>query len=272
MCRSILFEKKNKNEKRERERSSLSVDHKADEEIEQESNLEEERSHAEKEHTKQELINMKSDLETSRQRTAQSLHDKINKEKERAQMLNERLEKEKLKKLSETFEREKEKKEELKKQLHAAKYETLVSKELRKTELQDMEAKLLGLRLKQFKISKLFMDLKNAEKVDICFLIDSTGSMSGVINEVKTVINRIIERLTKRFKDLALRCAFVGYRDIDDGGDRVCVFKFSENPDEFRAFVSGVRATGGADECEDVRGSQRSIRSRNGPIRPPTSI
>ena len=192
LCRSILFEKKNKNEKRERERSSLFVDHKADEEIEQESNLEEERSHAEKEHTKQELINMKSDLETSRQRTAQSLHDKINKEKERAQMLNERLEKEKLKKLSETFEREKEKKEELKKQLHAAKYETLVSKELRKTELQDMEAKLLGLRLKQFKISKLFMDLKNAEKVDICFLIDSTGSMSGVINEVKTVINRIV--------------------------------------------------------------------------------
>ena len=127
------------------------------------------------------------------------------------------------------------------------------------SESKKLEATIARLELKQNQISKLFQNLKNSEKVDICFLVDSTGSMSRVINETKTVIHRIVDRLGKRFKDLALRCAFVGYRDIDEGSDRVCVFQFSKNAEAFKDFVGSVKAFGGADECEDVFGGLEQV-------------
>ena len=161
--------------------------------------------------------------------------------------------------MSATLESEKKRKQELEAKLHALKFDTLVTKEKLAGDTSDLEATIARLELKQHRISKLFEDLRNSEKVDICFLVDSTGSMSRVINETKTVIHRIVDRLGKRFKDLALRCAFVGYRDIDEGSDRVCVFQFSKNAEAFKDFVGSVKAFGGADECEDVFGGLEQV-------------
>jgi len=140
--------------------------------------------------------------------------------------------------------------QEIKKKL----FESIITKEQSKTELAAKEAKLLEIELKQKRISNIFYDLKQAEKVDICFLVDCTGSMSSYIVETKMVIHQMCDKLRTRFENFDLRMSFVGYRDHSDGIGRVVIFPFSKEVEEFKRFVSSVQATGGADECEDVFG------------------
>ena len=128
------------------------------------------------------------------------------------------------------------------------------TKEASKTTLKQAEARLLALKIKQTKISNIFAELKKAEKVDICFMLDATGSMASYIAEAKNVIHRIIDKLKARFQDFELRASFVGYRDHGDGPNRVTVYDFDQNVDSFKTFVASVVATGGQDQCEDIFG------------------
>ena len=83
--------------------------------------------------------------------------------------------------------------------------------------------------------------------------------MARFLEEAKTVIHRVTSKLASQFKNLKLRFSFVGYRDIDDGDNRVTVMNFSQNADDFKKFVSAIRANGGADECEDVFGGLEQV-------------
>lgn len=105
------------------------------------------------------------------------------------------------------------------------------------------------------------MELKYAEQVDICFMLDCTGSMYSYIKEAKTVVHRVVDKLAKKFPDFKLRCAFVGYRDHCDGSQRISVMPFGSEKDNFKAFVSNVKVTGGGDECEDVFGGLEAANS-----------
>ena len=49
----------------------------------------------------------------------------------------------------------------------------------------------------KLKISNIIDKLKLAQTVDVCFLVDCTGSMDQYIDEVKTIIKRGLEKLTK---------------------------------------------------------------------------
>jgi hypothetical protein len=188
------------------------------------------------------------------------LESKVKREADRCKLLEEKIAEKKAEASStKTLDEFRHKKEALLKEYNRAKFETMETKESRTAELSDMESKMLELKHRQAKISKLFSDLRNAEKVDICFMVDCTGSMSSYINEAKTVIHRIVDKLGKRFKDLRLRCAFVGYRDHSDGAQRVQAFGFTEDKDVFKAFVTTVAATGGADECEDIFGGLEEL-------------
>ena len=117
----------------------------------------------------------------------------------------------------------------------------------------------VDLEIRKTKIAKLFFELRMAEQVDICFMVDCTGSMSSYINEAKTVVHRVVEKLSKKFQDLKLRCAFVGYRDHCDHGDRVEVMRFTSDKDAFKARVTSVNATGGGDEAEDIFGGLEEV-------------
>ena len=116
-----------------------------------------------------------------------------------------------------------------------------------------------SLKLKNYRISKMFNELRNAEKVDICFLLDCTGSMAGYISEAKTVIHRVVDKLGKQFQDLQLNCAFIGYRDHSDGVNRISRLPFTKDKEAFKTFVSSVSAMGGADECEDIFGGLEEV-------------
>lgn len=131
---------------------------------------------------------------------------------------------------------------------------TEATREITKTELAKAEERWAKLDLQKKRISNIFYELKQAEKVDICFLVDCTGSMDSYITETKLVIHKIVDKLKTLYADFKLRVAFVGYRDHSDGNDRVTVFPFNSDIDAFKSFVSSVKATGGDDQCEDVFG------------------
>ena len=187
------------------------------------------------------------------------MHRKSREAKEKAESerrKNAEKEKEliKIKELEESSLKAKADRKRIEEEIARLKYTAPATRELEKSELRLAEAKLLELKIRRAHIASIFHELKQAEKVDLCFMLDATGSMSSYIAEAKTVIHKIVHQLADQFKDLELRVAFVGYRDHSDGEQRVTVLDFSEDKETFKTFVSSVEAKGGADECEDVFG------------------
>ncbi len=122
--------------------------------------------------------------------------------------------------------------------------------------IKKMESENRDLLVRERKkdIARILDEFKKAQMVDLCFLVDSTGSMCSCINAVKSKINTIVNQVKMVYPDLKIRLAFVGYRDVNDGGQRFSVLPFADSLGPFESFVGGVSATGGADQCEDIFG------------------
>ena len=52
--------------------------------------------------------------------------------------------------------------------------------------------------------------------LEVCLILDCTGSMSSWINRSKECFNEIIQSIKDQFKGMSVRFAFVGYRDVQD--------------------------------------------------------
>uniref|UniRef100_A0A914QHB4 VWFA domain-containing protein n=1 Tax=Panagrolaimus davidi TaxID=227884 RepID=A0A914QHB4_9BILA len=99
---------------------------------------------------------------------------------------------------------------------------------------------------------------ESARNIELCFLLDVTGSMQPHIDECRDSIKQIVEILkpTKtKYAGIAklLRLSLIGYRDHCDE-KQFEILNFTESPEEFREFVSSVPADGGGDQPEDVFG------------------
>lgn len=94
---------------------------------------------------------------------------------------------------------------------------------------------------------------KNAELV---FVIDSTGSMSGAIENVKTRITSFVNSLETQ--GVNLRIGIVEYRDIEeDGMDSTIIHELNHSPwmnstSEMVEVLNGISAGGGGDYPETV--------------------
>lgn len=94
---------------------------------------------------------------------------------------------------------------------------------------------------------------KNAELV---FVIDSTGSMSGAIKNVKTRITSFVNSLETQ--GVNLRIGIVEYRDIEaDGMDSTIIHELNHSPwmnstSEMVEVLNGISAGGGGDDPETV--------------------
>jgi hypothetical protein len=95
--------------------------------------------------------------------------------------------------------------------------------------------------------------------VDIVFVIDITGSMTPVIDQVKagalTFHDRLLQVMRHKDKYVSrLRLRVIAYRDYyDNASDAMFETPFFELPDEadrFTVYVSGLFADGGGDEPE----------------------
>lgn len=92
----------------------------------------------------------------------------------------------------------------------------------------------------------------------LCFLMDVTGSMEPQRDAVVAKIMEILLESDRRFPNVAIQVAFVGYRDVDHGGaGRYVTLPFTSNYDQWIAELQKIPCTGGGDEAEDVLGGMQ---------------
>lgn len=108
---------------------------------------------------------------------------------------------------------------------------------------------------KQARVKKLMKAMRKSEQVDLCFVVDCTGSMQPWIDSVKSGITDLYDAMYRKYDGCDLRVAFVRYTDYDQPeGSRTTWIDFTRSTSDFKTFVSGIRATGGEDPAEDVMG------------------
>ncbi|MCR5675770.1 MAG: VWA domain-containing protein [Lachnospiraceae bacterium] len=96
--------------------------------------------------------------------------------------------------------------------------------------------------------------------VDIVMCIDATGSMAPIIEEVKqnaiSFYQRFVDAMDENDKEVEqLRIKVIVFRDYDADSEPMTESEFFVLPDQaddFRAFVAGIEANGGADGPEDA--------------------
>jgi uncharacterized protein YegL len=87
--------------------------------------------------------------------------------------------------------------------------------------------------------------------LDVVFLLDTTGSMSGEIREAKERVRQLAEALREVRQGERVRIGVVAYRDRgDDFITRVS--DLSEDVETSYGFLASLRADGGGDGPEDV--------------------
>ena len=60
-----------------------------------------------------------------------------------------------------------------------------------------------------------FLHLSVVTQVDLCFMVDCTGSMTRWIEAVKNNVKQLRDRLEADYKGCDIRFAFVRYTDYD---------------------------------------------------------
>ena len=118
---------------------------------------------------------------------------------------------------------------------------------------------------------KISWDPKNPQ-IDVCFVLDTTGSMGTWINACRQHIVAILDSLqdstdgTDESDEVSMpvSCSFVSYKDFGDSG-HLEVHPWSDVADanamaELRSFISTLRASGGGDIEEDVAGGLEKAR------------
>jgi len=93
-----------------------------------------------------------------------------------------------------------------------------------------------------------------AKVVEMCIIMDCTGSMSAWIKHCKDTLKEVIDDSMEEDEGSAVRVAFVGYRDFCDKSI-YDVHDFTYLDTEMKKFISKRKAKGGGDAPEDVQGA-----------------
>ncbi|HET9770102.1 MAG TPA: VWA domain-containing protein, partial [Acidimicrobiia bacterium] len=88
-------------------------------------------------------------------------------------------------------------------------------------------------------------------KLDVLFLIDTTGSMGDEIDRLKDSVRSVSDRIAALPGDVDLRLGMTVYRDRNDLFV-TRTFDFTSSVDVFKAALAEVRADGGGDTPEDL--------------------
>ncbi|CAI2181312.1 11012_t:CDS:1 [Funneliformis geosporum] len=108
--------------------------------------------------------------------------------------------------------------------------------------------------LREKAITAALDNIKRSMNVDLCFVLDCTGSMSSHISAAKDCIIQVVDYMERTNPSIKIWVGFCGYRDYCDGHKRLETFNFTDSYDQFRRYVRNVQATGGGDVPEDVLG------------------
>ncbi|GMT16702.1 hypothetical protein PFISCL1PPCAC_7999, partial [Pristionchus fissidentatus] len=122
-------------------------------------------------------------------------------------------------------------------------------------------------KLRKKRIEEVFRRIRRARNVQLCFLVDVTGSMTSHLEAVKVSILDIVNKLTSvpsganepEVRAQSMEVGFVAYRDFGDSGDwgselhKVLPFVAASDV-SMKSFCDSLRTGGGGDFCEDVVG------------------
>jgi hypothetical protein len=103
---------------------------------------------------------------------------------------------------------------------------------------------------RRFEVDEILKISKAQSAVDLCFLMDCTGSMRKYIDATKNQIRQLTEAIVQLYSTKPY-FAFVGYRDIDENLEKL---DFIDDENIFQEFLNQIQAMGGDDTCEDVFG------------------
>ena len=93
------------------------------------------------------------------------------------------------------------------------------------------------------------MKLNGIETLELCFVVDVTGSMGSFIREAQTKVKSILDSVAS--KGVNLRVSIVKYRDHCDS-QVTKKLSFTTDMDKVQKFIKGFRADGGGDYPEAV--------------------
>eukprot|EP01038_Epipyxis_sp_PR26KG_P010478 gene10478-14081_t len=116
--------------------------------------------------------------------------------------------------------------------------------------------KSLEINHNQVENDRMLNILKAAQTLDICFVIDATGSMhmDKMFEALRKKIRDILDSLKENNPYLKYQLSFVAYRDPEDGPKHIELLPFTSSKTEFEDRIKKINAAGGGDECEDVIG------------------
>ncbi|CAG8610928.1 1059_t:CDS:2, partial [Dentiscutata heterogama] len=113
-------------------------------------------------------------------------------------------------------------------------------------------------------ISKKITNIEDSMNVDLCFVLDCTGSMTGYIAAAKDHILKVAASVNQSNSNIKFWVGFCGYRDYsDDINERLQIFDFTNSYEKFKTYITTkVTAYGGDDIPEDVLGGLNAAITR----------
>ena len=88
--------------------------------------------------------------------------------------------------------------------------------------------------LREKAVSKTLDNIKRYMSVDICFVLDCTGSMGSHIAAAKDSILQVSNYVKSMNPNIKFRVGFCGYHDHSNGIDRLKIFDFTESYEKFK--------------------------------------
>jgi hypothetical protein len=95
--------------------------------------------------------------------------------------------------------------------------------------------------------------LSRAAEVDLAFVVDLTGSMTGHWHAIQTQMSHLVDEIAKCYPEVPLRVGFAGYREHGDS-DRLPVQPLTSVVTEFERAAKSRSTAGGRGNCADVHG------------------
>jgi hypothetical protein len=119
---------------------------------------------------------------------------------------------------------------------------------------KENELRIKAKFLREKAISKTLSNIKRSMEVDLCFVLDCTGSMKPHIAAAKDCILQVSNYVKYTNPSIKLRVGFCGYRDHYNGSDRLQIFDFTNQYDRFTQYMQDVSPISNDDLTEDVLG------------------
>lgn len=101
--------------------------------------------------------------------------------------------------------------------------------------------------------------LQFAQTVNVCFVLDATGSMNNGLRTTYTLLTTqlrdILKLVQDGFPNLAPIISLVAYRDPEDRDKHFEITPFTTSIGTIQTAIGAVEPGGGGDECEDIVGA-----------------